>query len=178
MGSSAAGTASGTPHHSVAIMPASPAGSTNRRSSRSDPPAAQLQRFIQQRYPRGAKAIVGYAIATPDVEWTVDGPDIDLALVYDQRDRARPFADFMDRVIEYWKKRLSAMGRNPEPLSRRDRQAVIDSIRGDFQLVPVTSGQCRGCRPGACPAHQRAVPAFRPAQREPSCCHPRRCRYR
>lgn len=42
----------------------------------------------------------------------------------------------MDRVIEYWKKRLSTMGRNPEPLSRRDSQAVIDSIRGDFQLVP------------------------------------------
>lgn len=100
------------------------------------PAAAQLRQFIQQRYPRGAKTIVGYAIATPDVEWTVDGPDIDLALVYDQRDRARPFPDFMDRVIEYWKKRLSAMGRNPELLSRRDRQAVIDSIRGDFQLVP------------------------------------------
>lgn len=100
------------------------------------PAAAQLRRFIQQRYPRGARAIVGYAIATPDVEWTVDGPDIDLALVYDQRDRARPFTDFMDRVIEYWKKRLSTMGRNPEPLSRRDSQAVIDSIRGDFQLVP------------------------------------------
>jgi hypothetical protein len=100
------------------------------------PAAAQLRRFIQQRYPRGAKAIVGYAIATPDVEWTVDGPDIDPALVYDQRDRCRPFTEFMDRVIEYWKKRLSAMDRNPELLSCRDRQAVIESIRGDFQLVP------------------------------------------
>jgi hypothetical protein len=100
------------------------------------PAAAQLRRFIHQRYPRAARSIVGYAIATPDVEWTVGGPDIDPALVYDQRDRARPFADFMDRVIESWKKRLSAMVRNPELLSRRDRQAVIDSIRGDFQLVP------------------------------------------
>ena len=100
------------------------------------PAAAQLRRFIQHRYPRAARAIVGYAIATPDVEWTVGGPDIDPALVYDQRDRVRPFADFMGRVIEYWKKRLSAMGRNPELLSRLDRQAVIDSIRGDFQLVP------------------------------------------
>jgi hypothetical protein len=100
------------------------------------PAAAKLRMFIQQRYPRAAKAIVGYAIATPDAVWTVGGPDIDPALVYDQRDRARPFTDFMDRVIEYWRKRLTAMGRNPELLSRRDRQAVIDSIRGDFQLVP------------------------------------------
>jgi hypothetical protein len=100
------------------------------------PAAAQLRRFIQQRNPRVARAIVGYAIATPDVEWTVGGPDIDPALVYDQRDHAKPFGEFMDRVIEYWKKRLSAMGRNPELLSSRDRHAVVDSIRGDFQLVP------------------------------------------
>ncbi len=100
------------------------------------PASAQLHRFLQQRYPRAAKAITGYAVAAPDVEWTVKGPDIDLALVYDQRDRLRPFASFMDRVIKHWNTRLSGSGRRLETLSRHDKQAVVDSIRGDFQLVP------------------------------------------
>jgi hypothetical protein len=100
------------------------------------PASAQLHRFLQQRYPRAAKAITGYAVAAPDVEWTVKGPDIDLALVYDQRDRLRPFASFMDRVIKRWNTRLSGSGRSLETLSRHDKQAVVDSIRGDFQLVP------------------------------------------
>lgn len=100
------------------------------------PASAQLHRFLQQRYPRAAKAITGYAVAAPDVEWTVRGPDIDLALVYDQRDRLRPFVSFMDRVIKHWNTRLSGSGRSLETLSRHDKQAVVDSIRGDFQLVP------------------------------------------
>lgn len=98
--------------------------------------SAQLFRFIQQSCPRAAKAITGYAVAAPDVEWTVKGPDIDLALVYDQRDLARPFADFMDRVIKRWNERIIRLGREPEPLNRHDKQAVLESIRGDFQLVP------------------------------------------
>jgi hypothetical protein len=100
------------------------------------PASAQLHRFLLQRYPKAAKAITGYAVAAPDVEWTVRGPDIDLALVYDQRDRLRPFASFMDRVIKHWNARLSGPGRSLETLSRHDKQAVVDSIRGDFQLVP------------------------------------------
>lgn len=100
------------------------------------PASAQLHRFLQQRYPKVAKAITGYAVAAPDVEWTVRGPDIDLALVYDQRDRLRPFATFMDRVIKHWTGRLSRPDRSLETLSRHDKQAVVDSIRGDFQLVP------------------------------------------
>jgi hypothetical protein len=98
--------------------------------------SAQLFRFIQQTSPKAAKAITGYAVAAPDVEWTVKGPDIDRALVYDQRDRAKPFADFMDRVTKRWNERISGLGRQPEPLDLHDKQAVLESIRGDFQLVP------------------------------------------
>jgi hypothetical protein len=100
------------------------------------PASAQLHRFLQQRYPRAAKAITGYAVAVPDVEWTIKGPDIDLALVYDQSDRLRSFAVFMERVIKHWNTRLSGLGRTLETLSRHDKQAVVESIRGDFQLVP------------------------------------------
>jgi hypothetical protein len=98
--------------------------------------SAQLYKFIQRTSPGAANAVTGYAVAAPDVEWTVTGPDIDRALVYDQRDRMRPFGDFMDRVVRRWHERRSGLARNPETLSRRDKQAVLESIRGDFYLVP------------------------------------------
>jgi hypothetical protein len=104
--------------------------------------SAQLYKFIQRARPEAAKAITGYAVAAPDVQWTVKGPDIDLALVYDQRDSVRPFADFLDRVIRRWNERLSGpAGRRLETLSRHGRQAVLESIRGDFQLVPSLRAQ-------------------------------------
>jgi hypothetical protein len=98
--------------------------------------SAQLFQFIQRTCPSAAKAITAYAVAAPDVEWTVRGPDIDLALVYDQRDRARPFVDFMDRVIRRWNKRIGGPVRKPQKLGHKDKQAVLESIRGDFYLVP------------------------------------------
>ena len=99
--------------------------------------SAELFRFIQRACPEAAKSITGYAVAAPDVKWTITGPDIDLALVYDQRDRARPFADFMDRVVARWNERLSRpASRRSALLSRRNRHVVLESIRGDFHLVP------------------------------------------
>ena len=98
--------------------------------------SAQLFRFIRRAYPGAAKAITGYAVATPDVEWTVRGPDIDLTLVYDQSDRARPFSEFMDRVTRRWNERIGGPDRKPEMLGRAAKQAILDSIRGDFNLVP------------------------------------------
>lgn len=102
--------------------------------------SAQLFRFIQRACPSAAKAITGYAVAAPDVKWTVRGPDIDLALVYDQLDRAKPFADFMDRVIRRWNERLGGSPRKPTTLGHHAKQAVVDSIRGDFYLVPSLRG--------------------------------------
>lgn len=103
--------------------------------------SAQLRRFIQQACPEAAKAIMGgYAVAAPDVEWGVRGPDIDMALVYDQRDSSKPFADFMDRVTRRWNERLGGSGRRLETLGRHDKQAVLESIRGDFHLVPSLRG--------------------------------------
>src|SRR5258708_27895714 len=99
--------------------------------------SAALFHFIERTSPGAAKAITGYAIAAPDVGWTVRGSDVDLALVYDQRDSMRPFSDFMDRVSRRWNERIgTGWGRKLETLDRRDKQALVESIRGDFQLVP------------------------------------------
>ena len=52
-----------------------------------------------QRDLRLRDAIVGYAVATPDVEFRVEGPDIDPALVYDATDAVRSFSSFIRRLI-------------------------------------------------------------------------------
>lgn len=60
--------------------------------------SAQLYRLLELRVPEVAKAIVGYAVATPDSKWTASGPDIDRSLVYDHDDTTMPFQVFVDRV--------------------------------------------------------------------------------
>lgn len=99
--------------------------------------SAALFRVLEKTCPKMSKSITGYAVATPDVEWTITGPDADPALVYDQRDAIRPFAQFMDRVERRWNDRIgSGWHRKLETLGRKDKQQVLESVRGDFQLVP------------------------------------------
>jgi Nuclease-related domain/AAA domain len=99
--------------------------------------SAQLFRVLERALPKMTKAITGYAVITPDVAWTVQGPDVDTALVYDQRDTLAPFAAFMDRVVVRWNQRVgSGWHRKLETLGRDDKRTIVESIRGDFQLVP------------------------------------------
>lgn len=99
--------------------------------------SAELFHFLEARSAKIGKAITGYAVAAPDVAWTVQGPDIDLALVYDQADTLRPFDDFMKRATKRWAEKVgSSWNKKLESLGRADKQLVVESIRGDFQLVP------------------------------------------
>lgn len=99
--------------------------------------SAELFNFLQARSDRIGKAFTGYAVAAPDVEWTVTGPDVDRALVYDQRDTIRPFADFIQRAVRRWTEKVgSGWNRKLETLGRAEKQLILDCLRGDFQLVP------------------------------------------
>lgn len=99
--------------------------------------SAQLFHVLQRALPNIAKAITGYAVITPDVEWTVTGPDIDTALVYDQRDTLAPFSEFMERVVDRWNDHIgTGWHRRLEALGRDEKRTIVESIRGDFQLVP------------------------------------------
>lgn len=99
--------------------------------------SAQLFRVLERALPKVAKAITGYAVATPDVRWTVTGPDVDAALVFDQRDGLSPFGAFMERVARRWSERLGAgWNRQLETLGREDKRKLVESIRGDFRLAP------------------------------------------
>lgn len=99
--------------------------------------AAKLYSWLEPRVPELGKSVTGYAVATPDVEWTVHGPDIDRALVYDHRDSLEPFSAFMDRVASRWNERVGrGWHRDLELLGRHAKKKVVDAIRADFALVP------------------------------------------
>ncbi len=99
--------------------------------------AAKLYSWLEPRVPELGKSVTGYAVATPDVEWTVHGPDIDRALVYDHRDSLEPFSAFMDRVASRWNEKVGrGWHRELELLGRRAKNKVVDAIRADFALVP------------------------------------------
>jgi hypothetical protein len=95
--------------------------------------SAQLFSFLDALLATVGRSITGYAVATPDVAWTVRGPDIDLALIYDQDDVRRSFDEFMKRAAKRWTEKV---GSKRKTLGRADKQLILDSIRGDFRLVP------------------------------------------
>lgn len=99
--------------------------------------SAEIFTFLEASMPKVRDAIVGYAVAAPDVEWAVRGPDIDLALVYDISDAANPFSDYVDRVIKRWSEKVGTQwNKSLESFARADKQRALELLRGDFQLVP------------------------------------------
>jgi hypothetical protein len=99
--------------------------------------SAQLFRLFERALPKMARAITGYAVATPDVRWTVTGPDVDTALVYDQDDTSQPFDVFIERITRRWTDRIgTGWRRQLENLGRDDKRRLVECIRGDFHLAP------------------------------------------
>lgn len=99
--------------------------------------SAELFHYLDARSAKIAKAITGYAVAAPDVAWTVQGPDIDAALVYDQADTLLSFDEFMKRATKRWTEKVgSNWNKKLESLGRADKQLILDAIRIDFHLFP------------------------------------------
>jgi len=99
--------------------------------------SAELFHFLNARLPKMATSVTGYAVAVPDVAWTTQGPDIDVALIYDQADTIRSFGDFMRRVVTRWTEKVGTnWNKTLTVLGRADKQIILNAIRGDFQLVP------------------------------------------
>lgn len=99
--------------------------------------AAELFHFLETRLPKITKVITGYAVAAPDVDWNIRGPDIDRALVLDQVDSLQLFSDCMAKVTRRWAEKVGTnWNKKLDTLGRSEKLSVLDSIRGDFQLVP------------------------------------------
>jgi len=101
--------------------------------------SAALFGFVEKRFPKAREYLIScFCVATPDSEWSVYGADVERDLVFDYTDVAAGFENFMQRVVLWWTtrfdRRFGKLG--PSPLSVIDRQAIIELLRGDFDLVP------------------------------------------
>lgn len=92
--------------------------------------AAALYHFLTE-HSRGFNAIVGYGVMMPDVVFREDGPDIELNVLYDSTDAERSMKAYVQRLAEYWRKRLR---RSDDPLAPGECSSIVDALRGDFDF--------------------------------------------
>lgn len=82
---------------------------------------------------RRSRLLFGYGVLFPDIRFDVVGSDADPRLVYDARDRRKPFSLYIDRLASYWRERDA---RDRYAPTQNDIKAIADFLRGDFDLIP------------------------------------------
>jgi hypothetical protein len=114
-------------------------GAEHRRSESPFDQAASamfsIEREIKERFlgsPAG-EALFGYGAVFPDVEFEAAGVDGDRRLVYDLRDRGRPFTEYVARLADATRERQTRPRRSLTP---KQLDEVCAFLRGDFDLVP------------------------------------------
>ena len=80
-----------------------------------------------------ADVLFGYGVVVPDVEFEALGCESDPALVYDVRDRKKPFRAYSDRLTRFTRDRQPHRRRG---LSRKQIVKLSEFLRRDFDLVP------------------------------------------
>ena len=103
------------------------------------PAAAQIRNYLVDRLPEARSAIIGYGVATPDIVFDVAGPDVEPEVVFDERDSARPFDEYVSRLSKYWTTRLGRRGSMTPDLRGR----ITALLRPDFDLQPSLRGRLR-----------------------------------
>jgi Nuclease-related domain/Uncharacterized conserved protein (DUF2075) len=87
------------------------------------------------------EVVLGWGVAFPDIIFTETSPEWDQDVIYDQRDKAEPFSAYLARLEKYFRRRLSDTGRpQPPKLSSSKTAQIVDSLRGDFEVVPSLKG--------------------------------------
>ncbi|MEI6234146.1 MAG: AAA family ATPase [Planctomycetota bacterium] len=120
---------------------------------------AALHGFLTSNVRNFGGTVTGYGVAFPDVEFRYSGPDIEAEMIYDARDVYKPFSDYVQRLVEYWRNRCRRdWGREPGKLTQALRVSVRDALARDFdlcvslraelgavndELVRLTEEQCR-----------------------------------
>ena len=85
---------------------------------------------------RWRHTVVGYGVATPDIQFDVRGPDILEEVVYDVSNVGDPFAQYLQSLGTYWHRRLLGTDRIMKLIEATDIKNIIYEIRGDFDLRP------------------------------------------
>ena len=97
--------------------------------------AAALYAFLVPKVPELASSVTGYGVVTPDIQFSIEGPDVESAVVYDSRDLCVPISRYIDRLASYWHLRLHRGPVHAE-LDGPTRGRILELMRGDFDLRP------------------------------------------
>lgn len=78
----------------------------------------------------GSRFQVGYGVMTPDCVLDTVGPDIEPAILFDQRNSADSIGTWVDRTAAYWRDRLHS-----PRLTSGEVDCLVQSIRPDFEAT-------------------------------------------
>lgn len=87
---------------------------------------------------RRSRLLFGFGVMFPDITYDVTGSEADSRQVYDVRARRHPVSQFIDRLANYWRGRDLRPRYSP---TEKDIEALVDFLRGDFDLVPTLGVQ-------------------------------------
>lgn len=99
--------------------------------------AAALRNFLVDAIPQLHSAVVGYAVAMPDIVFNIVGPDVEPGVVYDADNTKASFSEFIARIKDHWvTQSQQRWSKTPVPLEKSTRESVRNSLMRDFDLRP------------------------------------------
>lgn len=99
--------------------------------------AGALKAFFRTNQRLVLKSIVGHGVVMPDVACLMRGPDVDPEIVLDRANIDAGIGGYVRQLVNVWDRRFREQNQTePRILSKEDRAAILDSLRGDFDLVP------------------------------------------
>ena len=81
-----------------------------------------------------ARALFGFGVAFPDVEFTAESPEWDNSVVYDSRDRQKPFTTYINRLAQFH--RSSGKDKKRPSLKPDVIKELASYLRANFDLIP------------------------------------------
>jgi hypothetical protein len=85
--------------------------------------------------------VLGWGVIFPDICFNEQDPEWDNAVVFDQRDKSKPFSEYVSRLERYFREELKRTGSHqPAQLSSAQISRIVDALRGDFDAVPSLKG--------------------------------------
>ena len=99
--------------------------------------AGALKAFFRTNQLLVLKSLVGYGVVMPDVACLMRGPDVDPEIVLDRTNIDARISSYVQHLVNVWGRRFREQYQTePRTLSHGDRATILDSLRGDFDLVP------------------------------------------
>lgn len=87
------------------------------------------------------EAPIGWGVILPDIVFNRSDPEWDQEVVYDIRDTAKPFTDYIARLGRYVRDRAERTGRGSlPPITSQRRDEYVRILRGDFKVVRSLAG--------------------------------------